>query len=571
MSNNNDKNHACSNIDCVNARKRKVPEEDDYHGVVVRSSGNARASANASNVAGHPLRSGIGHESRIVRVSRSSGGKDRHSKVLTAKGLRDRRVRLSVSTAIQFYDLQDRLGFDQPSKAVEWLIKAAADAIDELPPLDSPLFCTVSNDPHIPPHPYTNNNVNIASNTNPHGGDSVPASGGINAFAESSSPLGMSPTNDSQSSREGQEGQCEMIKPQARETLGKRKMSSNSTNSEEGDEEEQEGGIKGMQDTYCSGLSLSRSESRVKAREHAKDRAKGKSQLPATAAASVVLRDNDGARDSFTGLLNSVAQVALESRDIDENSRDGLEKRRTICLSMNIMDHNASHPHPHAPPPPHRQPTSAPPPLDHLFHDPPPQHILHSASTMHQQSQSFPFSTFINAAILSPISLQRSEITKPSSAFSTSQEQKHRADHLFGNMAHFASNPSMQLQQQHHGSFLLSVDQETHQQQQQFVPTISHDHMNMISFSMPGLSGRETLQSNSDNGMVYHMPSTHQRIQSADQTQDNSMFEAMRTATLHGGLDAHPLQSSIQDFDTQSSRSPALKGSKKHGNQNQYN
>jgi hypothetical protein len=41
-----------------------------------------------------------------------------------------------VTTAIQFYDLQDRLGYDQPSKAVEWLIKAAQDAINELPPLN---------------------------------------------------------------------------------------------------------------------------------------------------------------------------------------------------------------------------------------------------------------------------------------------------------------------------------------------------------------------------------------------------------------------------------------------------
>ncbi|KAG2688958.1 hypothetical protein I3843_09G116800 [Carya illinoinensis] len=77
------------------------------------------------------------NHSRIIRVSRASGGKDRHSKVWTSKGLRDRRVRLSVTTAIQFYDLQDRLGYDQPSKAVEWLIKAAADAIAELPSLNS--------------------------------------------------------------------------------------------------------------------------------------------------------------------------------------------------------------------------------------------------------------------------------------------------------------------------------------------------------------------------------------------------------------------------------------------------
>ncbi|KAK1412146.1 hypothetical protein QVD17_33156 [Tagetes erecta] len=84
--------------------------------------------------------------SRIVRVSRASGGKDRHSKVLTSKGLRDRRVRLSVGTAIQFYDLQDRLGFDQPSKAVEWLLKAAASSIDELPSLDLPFPGTICNE-----------------------------------------------------------------------------------------------------------------------------------------------------------------------------------------------------------------------------------------------------------------------------------------------------------------------------------------------------------------------------------------------------------------------------------------
>ncbi|KAI7741184.1 hypothetical protein M8C21_019363 [Ambrosia artemisiifolia] len=86
--------------------------------------------------------------SRIVRVSRASGGKDRHSKVLTSKGLRDRRVRLSVGTAIQFYDLQDRLGYDQPSKAVEWLLKAASSSIDELPSLDLPIVGS------IPDHHY---------------------------------------------------------------------------------------------------------------------------------------------------------------------------------------------------------------------------------------------------------------------------------------------------------------------------------------------------------------------------------------------------------------------------------
>lgn len=75
---------------------------------------------------------------RIVRVSRAFGGKDRHSKVTTVRGLRDRRVRLSVQTAIQLYDLQDKLGFNQPSKVVDWLINAAQHEIDKLPPLQFP-------------------------------------------------------------------------------------------------------------------------------------------------------------------------------------------------------------------------------------------------------------------------------------------------------------------------------------------------------------------------------------------------------------------------------------------------
>jgi len=39
-------------------------------------------------------------------IVRSTGRKDRHSKVYIAKGPRDRRVRLSAHTAIQFYDVQ---------------------------------------------------------------------------------------------------------------------------------------------------------------------------------------------------------------------------------------------------------------------------------------------------------------------------------------------------------------------------------------------------------------------------------------------------------------------------------
>lgn len=83
------------------------------------------------------MRTGGSGGGEIVEVQgghivRSTGRKDRHSKVCTAKGPRDRRVRLSAHTAIQFYDVQDRLGYDRPSKAVDWLIKKAKGAIDEL-------------------------------------------------------------------------------------------------------------------------------------------------------------------------------------------------------------------------------------------------------------------------------------------------------------------------------------------------------------------------------------------------------------------------------------------------------
>ncbi|KAJ4729693.1 transcription factor TCP4-like [Melia azedarach] len=97
-------------------------------------------------------------EGEIVQVQgghivRSTGRKDRHSKVYTSKGPRDRRVRLSAHTAIQFYDVQDRLGYDRPSKAVDWLIKKAKSAIDKLA--------------ELPPwQPNTNNNAAMESDPN---------------------------------------------------------------------------------------------------------------------------------------------------------------------------------------------------------------------------------------------------------------------------------------------------------------------------------------------------------------------------------------------------------------------
>lgn len=89
-------------------------------------------------------------------IVRSTGRKDRHSKVYTAKGPRDRRVRLSAHTAIQFYDVQDRLGYDRPSKAVDWLIKKAKSAIDKLA--------------ELPPWHPTGTSTGTAAEPDPNGG-----------------------------------------------------------------------------------------------------------------------------------------------------------------------------------------------------------------------------------------------------------------------------------------------------------------------------------------------------------------------------------------------------------------
>jgi hypothetical protein len=59
-------------------------------------------------------------------------GKERFCKVCAAKFPRDRRLRLSANTAIQFYDVQDRLGYERPSDAIDWLLEKAKAAIEAL-------------------------------------------------------------------------------------------------------------------------------------------------------------------------------------------------------------------------------------------------------------------------------------------------------------------------------------------------------------------------------------------------------------------------------------------------------
>ncbi|CAA0834162.1 Transcription factor TCP1 [Striga hermonthica] len=61
-----------------------------------------------------------------------TGKKDRHSKIRTAQGIRDRRMRLSLQVARKFFDLQDILGYDKASCTIEWLFSKSNKAIREL-------------------------------------------------------------------------------------------------------------------------------------------------------------------------------------------------------------------------------------------------------------------------------------------------------------------------------------------------------------------------------------------------------------------------------------------------------
>ncbi|KAF9663955.1 hypothetical protein SADUNF_Sadunf17G0105900 [Salix dunnii] len=65
-------------------------------------------------------------------AGKKSVKKDRHRKIYTAQGLRDRRVRLSIEIGRKFFDLQDMLGFDKASKTLDWLLTKSKNAIEEL-------------------------------------------------------------------------------------------------------------------------------------------------------------------------------------------------------------------------------------------------------------------------------------------------------------------------------------------------------------------------------------------------------------------------------------------------------
>ncbi|KAL2461668.1 Transcription factor TCP18 [Abeliophyllum distichum] len=101
---------------------------------VVPAQINATDMAYSSNVAAaiDVLKEDCNSKTEQQLPRKRSSKKDRHSKINTAHGPRDRRMRLSLDVASKFFGLQDMLGFDRASKTVDWLLKNSRSAIREL-------------------------------------------------------------------------------------------------------------------------------------------------------------------------------------------------------------------------------------------------------------------------------------------------------------------------------------------------------------------------------------------------------------------------------------------------------
>ncbi|CAH1439564.1 unnamed protein product [Lactuca virosa] len=91
-----------------------------------------RSKTSTSSTANEPPPPPSPGKTKRARKKRSAGKKDRHSKIHTAQGLRDRRMRLSLHIARKFFGLQDMLGFDKASKTIEWLFSKSKKAIEEV-------------------------------------------------------------------------------------------------------------------------------------------------------------------------------------------------------------------------------------------------------------------------------------------------------------------------------------------------------------------------------------------------------------------------------------------------------
>ncbi|XP_056695750.1 transcription factor TCP18-like [Spinacia oleracea] len=74
----------------------------------------------------------VSRRCHVMKKKKKTSNKDRHSKIKTAHGLRERRMRLSLQVARPFFNLQDILGFDKGSRTLEWLLMQSKSSIEEI-------------------------------------------------------------------------------------------------------------------------------------------------------------------------------------------------------------------------------------------------------------------------------------------------------------------------------------------------------------------------------------------------------------------------------------------------------
>ncbi|XP_076888878.1 uncharacterized protein LOC143539447 [Bidens hawaiensis] len=119
-------NHEIPNLDTANSQPTKENSSCNNGKFLESDSGN--------RFTGHLIL-----ENKRLTGKKSSR-KDHHSKINTARGPRDRRMRLSLNVAKKFFKLQDMLGFDKASNTVQWLLMKSQTAIQDLrtQPLSNP-------------------------------------------------------------------------------------------------------------------------------------------------------------------------------------------------------------------------------------------------------------------------------------------------------------------------------------------------------------------------------------------------------------------------------------------------
>ncbi|XP_027771219.1 transcription factor TCP12-like isoform X2 [Solanum pennellii] len=139
-----DQNNLDTNITREDSDKLDKIEEDQS---IIKSCNNKKDEKSSSST------STIRRKNNKRTTSGSAGvgpsKKDRHSKINTAHGPRDRRMRLSLEIARKFFNLQDLLGFDKASKTVEWLLTKSKSAVNDLVQKINKDKCSGSTNPNI--------------------------------------------------------------------------------------------------------------------------------------------------------------------------------------------------------------------------------------------------------------------------------------------------------------------------------------------------------------------------------------------------------------------------------------